>query len=329
MQTCWPEGHPFYADATLFAQRVAELSDGALTVQVFPDGGIVGAFDAFAAVRAGTVELMHDWPYYWWSQSKTFGMFGSVPFGFDNRGYSSWLYAGGGLGLARTFYAGYGLIPFPAGNGGQSIALQLKEPITKLSDLAGKTIRSTGMMLDIWPQLGVNAVSIPASGILPALASGSIDGCEFASPSVNYQMDFHQYAKYAYMPGFQKPAIQLMTTVNLAAFNGLNESVKDALGEASEDVQMQDVIHAELDDAAAVLSLREAGVHFNMLSSSDLRTMRRLTHTYKQQLRSDPSYQAIFDSYESHVAKVSAWKKLRMGVATWPYRDYMRGLHTE
>ena len=54
-------------------------------------------------------------------------------------------------------------------------------------------------------RLGAVTVNLPASEIVPALASGKIDGAEWVSPWCDMQLGLHEVCNYCYVPGIHEP----------------------------------------------------------------------------------------------------------------------------
>ena len=64
MPTSFPAKAPGVGtNATTFAQRVADMSDGQLTIKVFSGGELVPPFGVEDAVQQGTAEIGHSTPY--------------------------------------------------------------------------------------------------------------------------------------------------------------------------------------------------------------------------------------------------------------------------
>jgi TRAP-type mannitol/chloroaromatic compound transport system substrate-binding protein len=67
-------------------------------------GELVPAFGVVDAVQAGTVEMAHTAPYYFFGKDPTFALGCAIPFGLNSRQMTAWMYEGNGLKLMREFY---------------------------------------------------------------------------------------------------------------------------------------------------------------------------------------------------------------------------------
>ena len=119
MVTTWPPKMPILQiGAERFAQRVEEMSNGRMKIQVYAAGELVPALGTFDAVSSGTVECGSGAAYYWAGKEPAVQWFSSVPFGLNAQGLNSWFYAGDGLKLWEEVYAPFNLVPRPQGNTG-------------------------------------------------------------------------------------------------------------------------------------------------------------------------------------------------------------------
>ena len=72
-----------FGAAETMASYVAEVTEGGLTLQVFPAGELVPGLEAADAVAAGTVEACHTASYYYWGKDPTYALGTTVPFGMN------------------------------------------------------------------------------------------------------------------------------------------------------------------------------------------------------------------------------------------------------
>ena len=91
--TTWPKNYPGLGSAPEnFANRVAAMSGGRLTIKVFGAGQLVPAFEVFDAVSQGTAQVGHGASYYWTGKTKAAAFFTSVPFGLNAQEMNGWLH---------------------------------------------------------------------------------------------------------------------------------------------------------------------------------------------------------------------------------------------
>ena len=81
MVQSWPRGFAVLDDAsTYYSTMIAEMSDGALTVDKKAPGELVGALEVFDAVSSGQADMYHSADYYFIGQHPGYAYFTSVPF---------------------------------------------------------------------------------------------------------------------------------------------------------------------------------------------------------------------------------------------------------
>ena len=82
MVQSWPRGFAVLDDASTYCSTmIAEMSDGALTVDKKAPGELVGALEVFDAVSSGQADMYHSADYYFIGQHPGYAYFTSVPFG--------------------------------------------------------------------------------------------------------------------------------------------------------------------------------------------------------------------------------------------------------
>src|SRR5947199_2152778 len=93
----WPKSlDTLYGGPELMAKRVAEITDNKFQIRVFAAGEIVPALQVLDAVQAGTVELGHTAPYYYFGKDAAFALDCAVCFGPNTLQSNAWSYRGGG-----------------------------------------------------------------------------------------------------------------------------------------------------------------------------------------------------------------------------------------
>lgn len=224
MVTTWPKDFPGLGDA---AERTADfirmLSGGAIEIDVFSAGELVGAFDSFDAVASGAADLYHGADYYWTSKSRAYPYFTAVPFGMTAVEQIGWLEAGGGQELWDRLAAPFGIKPFAAGNTGHQLGGWFKNELVDVDGLRGLKIRMPGIGGEVMRRSGASPVLLPGSELYQSLQSGAIDATEWVGPWNDLAMGFYREAKYYMWPGFHEPNAQLAIGMNLDLWNSLSD----------------------------------------------------------------------------------------------------------
>ena len=105
----WPKSlDTLYGGPELMARRVGEITDGKFQIRVFAAGEIVPALQVLDAVQAGTVEMGHTAPYYYFGKDPAFAFGTAVCFGMNTRQQTAWWNFGGGAEAMAPLFKEYG-----------------------------------------------------------------------------------------------------------------------------------------------------------------------------------------------------------------------------
>jgi TRAP-type mannitol/chloroaromatic compound transport system substrate-binding protein len=222
MQSAWPATNLLHISALELAKMVEEMSGGRLKWEMGAAGTVVGSFEVLDAVNRGIIDGAHAWPGYWAGKNSAAGLFGpgpAGPFGMDREEYLGWLLAGGGLELyndmiqkemkMNVVVPGFTTsLPYwePLG--------WFKKPFNSLEDLRKLRFRTSGLGMEMMKAMGVSVVTLAGGEVIPALERGAVDAAEWAIPSHDIVMGFHNVAKYYYMPDLRQPASYQDVLVN-------------------------------------------------------------------------------------------------------------------
>ena len=229
MVTAWPKNLPGPGVAAqLLADRITTLSGGRIEVKLFPAGELVPGRGVFDAVSEGTAELYHAVPAYWGSKSKGILLFGSQPFGLRADEQVGWMMHGGGQELYDEMYGRFGIKPFLCGNSGPQWGGWFREEIESVEDLQGLKMRTPGFAGEVMSEVGVAVTNIPPGELYSALERGTIDALEWVGPALDFQMGFHQIAKY-YYSGWQEPGAEVQFLINQKTWDELPEELQEIL----------------------------------------------------------------------------------------------------
>ena len=212
VQSTWPQANLLHESPVRMAKQIEEMSAGRLKMNVMPAGTLVGAFEVLDATHKQVMDAAHGWPGYWTGKSMAAGLFGPPPggpFGMGRDEFLSWLHAGGGLELYNELLQKelkLNVIAFSTTTLAYWEALGwFRKPFENLADLRKMKFRTSGLGLIMMQNMGVPAVQMPGGEVIPALERGAIDGAEWAIPSHDILMGFHNVTKFYYMPDYRQP----------------------------------------------------------------------------------------------------------------------------
>jgi len=310
MVTAWPPHFPVLGEgAELFSRWVGELSGGRLQIQVYGGGELVPPLQAFDAVSQGTVEMGHGAAYYWAGKSPATQFFTSIPFGMNAQQMNAWLYSGGGLALWEELYAGFDLVPFPAGNTGVQMGGWFNREINSVRDIKGLKMRIPGLGGKVIARAGGAAVLSAGGEIYTNLERGVIDATEWVGPYHDYLMGFHKAAKYYYYPGWHEPGSVLEIFVNRKAFEKLPEDLREIIRTAAARSNVWMLSEFESKNYIYLHKLvKEEKVKLKKFPDEVLDTLRKYAREVIDEITlKDPASRKIYHSFSSFQKDVSQW----------------------
>ena len=215
-----------FGAADTFAKKVGELSGGRFTISTHAGGELMPPLSVVDGVQAGTVELCHTAPYYFFGKDETFALGCAIPFGLNSRQMTAWMVEGNGQKLMREFYRKYNIISFPGGNTGAQMAGWFRKEVRSLEDIKGLKFRIGGFGGKVIERLGGVPQNIPGGEIYSALEKGTIDAAEFVGPYDDQRLGFNKVAPYYYYPGWWEGGPQIDFFVNTKAYESLSAENK-------------------------------------------------------------------------------------------------------
>lgn len=254
-----PSG-PTGRGADMFAEKVAEYSDGRVEVQVFPSSQLGGLGDLFSASRSGAVDIALT-PYPLLSDIVPSYAILTAGYVFDDfahqlavldhpdygQAWSADLADRGGLVVLANYYFGARTLT--------TTDTEVRTP----ADLAGLKIRAVGNPLSLATisGLGANPTPLPLSELFQGLTQGIVDGQENPLPTI-FNQNFFDVQDYLILTRHQ--LIPIPMTINAESWGELSaedqESVRRAAVEAA--AFMTETVMAE--EASLLDSLRAEGM---------------------------------------------------------------------
>ncbi|MEW6351648.1 MAG: TRAP transporter substrate-binding protein DctP [Thermodesulfobacteriota bacterium] len=308
-----------------FADSVRACSGGRLDIKVFQTGAIVPAMEVFDAVSKGTLDVGHSWPGYWKGKNEAFVAYASVPFGLDTEGYNIWNYERGGEKMLSELYGRFGMVAFICGTAGQELGIHSNKRAVKMEDFKGMKLRTVGWYQDILNQLGANVTPLPGPEIYLALERGVIDGCEFSSPALNYPQGYHEITKYVIEPGVHQPAVQFDVFINKKKWEELPPDLQEIVKICAKETTFWSWNWIENLNVEAIEKMSKRVEYVRM----DDKTIIEFAKTSKKYLddlsAKNPDVKKALESQDKLKTDLAPWRKMRSGVAPWPYEQFIKG----
>lgn len=162
-----------------FADAVAAKSGGKMTIQIFPGGALGGDLPVISALRGGTIDATATATSTLVGVVKEFALF-DLPFLFNSDAEAMAVLDGAFGKRLNASLEEKGLVPLAYWGAGYRHLTNSRRAVAKVEDVKGLKIRvlQNPVYIDLWNQLGANAVPMPFPEVYSALEQKTVDGQE-------------------------------------------------------------------------------------------------------------------------------------------------------
>ncbi len=297
-----------FGAAEVFAKKVGELTGGKFQISVHSAGELMPAFGIVDGVQAGTVEVGHTAPYYFFGKDETFALGCAIPFGLNSRQMTAWMVEGNGMKLMRDFYRGYNIVNFMGGNTGAQMGGWYRKPIQGAADFKGLKFRVGGFAGKVVERMGGVPQNIPGGEIYQSLEKGTIDAAEWIGPYDDQKLGFHKVAPHYAYPGWWEGGPQLDFFVNSKAYDGLSAEYKAVLEAAS------NIAHTEMQgrydarNPGALKQLVAGGTKLFRFPKDVMElAFKESMALYGELSAKNPNWKKVYDDYAKFRADSNLW----------------------
>lgn len=260
MAASWGGGPLMEIGAQAFADKVKEMSNGRITIEVFPAGTLGPGLKVSETVKNGVADMGHTWIGYDWGADPTAVLFGGYAGSFDTEKMLHWLYRDGGVELqAEWRKEKFDLVSMPLFVRTAEAFLHSRKEVRTLEDLAGLKLRTAGAWLEISKSMGAAPVTMPGGDVYPALERGAIDATEWGTLYENIAPGFHRVTKYVIIPGVHQPTAPFELVINPETWAAFSDADKAMIRDAAFLVTMNSWLTIGQEDAKALAFFREQG----------------------------------------------------------------------
>lgn len=310
MVTTWPPALPvLQTGADRLAERIKEMSDGRIQIQVFAGGELVPPLETFQAVSDGTVECGSGAAYYWAGKEPAAQWFAAVPFGMNAQGMAAWFHGGDGLKLWEETYAPFGVVPRPGGSTGVQMGGWFNKKINTIDDFKGLKMRIPGLGGKVVAKAGGTVVLTPGGEIFTNLERGVIDATEWVGPYHDLRMGFYQAAKYYYYPGWHEPGTYLEYIFNKKAYDSLPKDLQHIVDGACADNEAWVLPQFDANNGAALQTLiNEHKVQLLKFPDEVLDKLRVMAEEVREEeAAKSPMAMKVNESFKKFQKVVGSW----------------------
>lgn len=255
--------------ATDFKNKVEELSDGKITIEI-EAGGVLGSENEVldAMLSSGIIDMSRISAFSLTNYGGQKSMLLSLPYTFVSRDHF-WNFATSDLAkefLMEPQENGFGVRGLYYGEEGFRHFFTIKE-ITGLDNFKGMKLRVSNdpIMNGLVEGLGASPTEISFNELYSALQTGIVDGAE--QPIVNYNSNaFGEVAPNLILDGHTLGAVQVIITDE--AWNKLNADQQAIIMKAGEYASQQNRANSEIKEKEALEQLKSQGV--NIVEVNDI-----------------------------------------------------------
>lgn len=252
-----------------WAERVEERSDGRIEVRFHYSQSLVSADDSLAATLDGRVDMAHIGSIYYASDLP---MFTVAELPFEARNTEAYMTAVHRMyGENEEFAADFDrnnvrpLFPLPFGN----IVLGLNQPAETPQDLAGRSIRTGGLVAEVLLDVGGNPVAMTANDIYESLERGVIDGYTSLAMSNLNSFGVSDSTPYLVDPGIGISASSVVV-INSDVYESMPEDLRRVIDETSNEAIGFGLEYMDAEAAAACETLVANGTEFAKFSEDQV-----------------------------------------------------------
>ena len=210
--------------------------------------------------------------------------------------------------MYRKLYAPHGIHAMHCGLQPPEGFGWFREEIHTLDDLRGRRMRLFGIGAEVMKKLGVSAVSLPGSEVLPALTSGAIDAVEFSTPVIDEKFGLYKGAGHYYFPGWLQQTGALELLVSSDRWQALSLVQQAQIEAVCRSSMMHSAGAGGAAQSAALQVLRELGVRFHRWPPDILKAMERAwSEVVSEKSASDVDFAEIADAYFDFREWYSEW----------------------
>ena len=313
VQSAWPATNLLHVSAMELGKMIDEMSGGRLKWEMSAAGTIVGTFEVLDAVNRGLIDATHAWPGYWAGKNSAAGLFApgpAGPFGMNREEYLSWLFAGGGLELynemlQKELKMNVVVPVFTTSLPYWEPLGWFKKSFNSLDDLRKMRFRTSGLGMEMMKTMGISVVTLAGGEVIPALERGAVEGAEWAIPSHDIVMGFHNVAKNYYMPDLRQPASYQEIVINKPKWDALPADLKAIVKWAgmAEIIRMT-AVSVDLDSKAAEDLEKKHGVKILKTPDDVLKAqVAAIDKVYEVEAQKNPFFAKVLKSQKEFAAR--------------------------
>ena len=251
-QSSDPSGNPNFELKQAWAENVAALTNGRVTIEMLPVGSIVQHTETQDAVAAGIIDGHITDTSYFAGKDSAFSLIANPVGAYGSPSEMlNFIEYGGGKELMNELLNPYGLQFIGATTPGLEAFIS-KVPLDGVDDLKGLKMRAPeGLVQNVFLAAGAAPVNLPGSEVFTSLDKGVIDAADYTVFSTNHMQGMHDVAGHPVYPGFHSmPLVEV--SINKTTWDSMPEDIQAILEMSVRDFASNMTSQLAMRDAVAV-----------------------------------------------------------------------------
>ncbi|MGY6410470.1 MAG: TRAP transporter substrate-binding protein [Alkalilacustris sp.] len=303
------------------ADRLREVTDGAVDLRVAEPGAVIPALAVFDNVSEGNIDAGYSWMGYERGTVPAAALFGAMPFGLESAEFVAWMTHHGGQELLEETFHPFNVHPVLCGVISPETAGWFRQEMPTVESLEGLRFRAAGVGGEIFAEFGMSVSLLPGGELFQALETGVIDGTEFSLPTVDEQLGFYQVADYLYLPGWHQPTTNQFLYINLDVWEDLSPQTQAVIETTCMAGTMFALARAEALQGAAMQRFAERGTNIRTYSDEQIEAFHAATQRVFDRLRGeDEMFDRVLGSMEAFQMELRPWREMGYLPRDWMTR---------
>lgn len=253
-----------------FAARVAEATDGAVEVKVFPAGQLGNLRDLYEGIKLGSVDITSSGPDYTANIAPVM-VTAALYYSYRDQAHADALLEGEfSERLSDALLKDANMRILAWGELGWRSVFNTVHPIETAQSFDGLKLRVPEAKLHLLPMraLGASPTPIPYSEVYTSMQTGVVDGAE-GTPAAVTQQKFNEVSKYYSLTRHLYNPIHLV--IGGRAYDKLDAAQQTAVTDAARAAFRTQRETARADNAASLKALSDGGLAVNEVDTAPLR----------------------------------------------------------
>ncbi|KXF83468.1 TRAP transporter substrate-binding protein [Enterovibrio coralii] len=298
IQSSDPSGDLNYQLQQEWVERVEEMSNGRIDIDLLPVGSIVKHTETLGAIKLGVIDGHVTATGYFSGKDPAFGLIGNMVGAWsDTTQLLQYMNYGGGNELMTELYAPYGVQFVGASTTGVEAFIS-KKPLDGVDDLKGLKLRAPeGLVQQVFAAAGATPVNLPGSEVFTGLSKGVIDAADYTVFSTNQKAGMNDIATHPVQPGFHSlPLIDI--SISQKKWDAMPADLQEILRTSVRDFSYDITTQLKIADQAAVKeALANPDITIHNWSDEERKKFREIAKTqWKVFAERSPNAQKVYDS---------------------------------